>query len=225
MIQLDSTFTVRRLVLMDLDSILALFHSCGRDFSWCTRETAVSLFSAGDFWGGFLGDKLVICCACVSPDAAPAPIQTMQNSLCGLLPSQRLLLPAAFTRAGCAFAAPFFSQLCRCALTDPRTKRPLHTAAAVPVKTGTPVLSGLFDAGFAAVRMRPLDALRPHYLLEFPRTAFHGARPLCLHVPVSDSYTICRLLETGWRAYDLRDAADGFADGPFLCLYGDFECF
>ena len=37
--------------------------------------------------------------------------------------------------------------------------------AALPVKTSAPVLAACFAAGFAAVRVRPLVSLRPHYLL------------------------------------------------------------
>ncbi len=223
MIPFDSSFTTRRLVLMDLDSILALFHSCGRDFSWCTRECIVSLFSAGDFWGGFLGDTLAICCICVSSDTDCEPVRIIQRESHGLLHPQRLVLPPAFTDAGSAFAPYFFSQLCRSALTDTNTHAPLHTLAALPVKSGTPMLSGLFDAGFSAVRMRPMFSLRPHYLLEFPRRTLHGAKPLCIHIPVSESYTICRLLEIGWRACAVQDTAYESSGGPFLCLFGDFE--
>ena len=37
--------------------------------------------------------------------------------------------------------------------------------AALPVKAPAPVLAAYFAAGFAALRMRPLVSLRPHYLL------------------------------------------------------------
>lgn len=65
-------FTVRRLVLMDLAAICTLYGACGRDAAWGTRETLAALFGEGEWWGGFLGGELVVCCACV-PAVPPRP--------------------------------------------------------------------------------------------------------------------------------------------------------
>lgn len=218
--ELNESFLVRRLVLMDLDAIVSLFDACGRDYAWAERETIISLFSSGDFWGGFLEDELVICCACIPPDAPLHQAEMMRRALGSPLPD-RFLLPACFTEKGAAFAAQFFSSVCRCALTDPETGRSLCVCAAVPVKSGTPILSGLFTAGFSAIRIRPLAALRPHYLMQFPRTANHGAKPLCLHIPVSDSYTVCRLLEQGCRAEAMQYEERSFGLCPVLLIFCD----
>ena len=71
-------FTVRRLVLMDLAAICTLYGACGRDAAWGTCETLAALFGEGEWWGGFLGGELVVCCACVparsaTPQAALRP--------------------------------------------------------------------------------------------------------------------------------------------------------
>ena len=63
-------FTVRRLVLMDLAAICTLYGACGRDAAWGTCETLAALFGEGEWWGGFLGGELVVCCACVPARSA-----------------------------------------------------------------------------------------------------------------------------------------------------------
>ena len=76
-------FTVRRLVLMDLAAICTLYGACGRDTAWGTRETLAALFGEGEWWGGFLGGELVVCCACVP--GAPGKPQQVVSWLVGSL--------------------------------------------------------------------------------------------------------------------------------------------
>lgn len=74
-------FTVRRLVLMDLAAICTLYGACGRDAAWGTRETLAALFGEGEWWGGFLGGELVVCCACVPARSATPQAAALRGAL------------------------------------------------------------------------------------------------------------------------------------------------
>lgn len=89
---------------------------------------------------------------------------------------------------------------------------PPEILAALPVRAPAPLLAAYFAAGWAAVRVRPLAALRPHYL--FLRRA---ALPPCpagqavrrVYLPLADTLAVSRLLERGFCATALcRSDAD-----------------
>ena len=181
-------FTVRRLVLMDLAAICTLYGACGRDAAWGTRETLAALFGEGEWWGGFLGGELVVCCACVPSRSA--------------------------TPQGRAFAGRFLSLLGE-RLWPPCASPEKRLAAAVPVKTGGLLLDGFFEAGFTLFLVRPLAALRPHYLLTPPglRQPAPGTPDedavRRVHIPLADTLAVSRLLEQGFCGTALYDGADG----------------
>ncbi len=181
-------FTVRRLVLMDLAAICTLYGACGRDTAWGTRETLAALFGEGEWWGGFLGGELVVCCACVPARSA--------------------------TPEGRAFAGRFLSLLGE-RLWPPCASPEKRLAAAVPVKTGSLLLNGFFEAGFTLFLVRPLAALRPHYLLTPPglRQPAPGTPDedavRRVHIPLADTLAVSRLLEQGFCGIALYEGADG----------------
>lgn len=93
--------------------------------------------------------------------------------------------------------------------------------AALPVKAPAPLLAAYFAAGFAAVRMRPLVSLRPHYLLRWrgvpgqaaenddlsPKEETDALRRV--YLPFADTLAVSRLLERGFCATTLcRSSAD-----------------
>lgn len=102
--------------------------------------------------------------------------------------------------------------------------------AALPVKAPALVLAAYFAAGFAAVRMRPLVSLRPHYLfvgrgapeqtaetdasfpkeesdVPFPKEETGTVRHV--YLPLADTLAVSRLLEQGFCATALcRSSAD-----------------
>lgn len=93
--------------------------------------------------------------------------------------------------------------------------------AALPVKVPTPLLAAYFAAGFAAVRMRPLVSLRPHYLFVWrgvPEQAAESEAPFPkeesgatrrVYLPLADTLAVSRLLEQGFCATALcRSSAD-----------------
>ena len=160
-------FTVRRLVLMDLAAICTLYGACGRDTAWGTRETLAALFGEGEWWGGFLGGELVVCCACVPARSATPQAAALRGALAPARLPARFLLPPAATPEGRAFAGRFLSLLGE-RLWPPCASPEKRLAAAVPVKTGGLLLDGFFEAGFTLFLVRPLAALRPHYLLTPP---------------------------------------------------------
>lgn len=104
-------FTVRRLVLMDLAAICTLYGACGRDTAWGTRETLAALFGEGEWWGGFLGGELVVCCACVPARSATPQAAALRGALAPARLPARFLLPPAATPEGRAFAGRFLSLL------------------------------------------------------------------------------------------------------------------
>ena len=154
-------FTVRRLVLMDLAAICTLYGACGRDAAWGTRETLAALFGEGEWWGGFLGGELVVCCACVPARSATPQAAALRGALAPARLPARFLLPPAATPEGRAFAGRFLSLLGE-RLWPPCVSPEKRLAAAVPVKTGGLLLDGFFEAGFTLFLVRPLAALRPH---------------------------------------------------------------
>ena len=87
--------------------------------------------------------------------------------------------------------------------------------AAVPVKTGGLLLDGFFEAGFTLFLVRPLAALRPHYLLTPPglRQPAPGTPDedavRRVHIPLADTLAVSRLLEQGFCGTALYDGADG----------------
>ena len=93
-------FTVRRLVLMDLAAICTLYGACGRDTAWGTRETLAALFGEGEWWGGFLGGELVVCCACVPARSATPQAAALRGALAPARLPARFLLPPAATPEG-----------------------------------------------------------------------------------------------------------------------------
>ena len=166
-------FTVRRLVLMDLAAICTLYGACGRDTAWGTRETLAALFGEGEWWGGFLGGELVVCCACVPARSATPQAAALRGALApARLPARFLLPPAA-----------------------------------------TP--EGFFEAGFTLFLVRPLAALRPHYLLTPPglRQPAPGTPDedavRRVHIPLADTLAVSRLLEQGFCGTALYEGADG----------------
>ena len=96
-------FTVRRLVLMDLAAICTLYGACGRDTAWGTRETLAALFGEGEWWGGFLGGELVVCCACVPARSATPQAAALRGALAPARLPARFLLPPAATPEGAFF--------------------------------------------------------------------------------------------------------------------------
>ena len=207
-------FTVRRLVLMDLAAICTLYGACGRDTAWGTRETLAALFGEGEWWGGFLGGELVVCCACVPARSATPQAAALRGALAPARLPARFLLPPAATPEGRAFAGRFLSLLGE-RLWPPCASPEKRLAAAVPVKTGGLLLDGFFEAGFTLFLVRPLAALRPHYLLTPPglRQPAPGTPDedavRRVHIPLADTLAVSRLLEQGFCGTALYEGADG----------------
>ena len=125
-----------------------------------------------------------------------------------------VLLPPAATPEGRAFAGRFLSLLGE-RLWPPCASPEKRLAAAVPVKTGGLLLDGFFEAGFTLFLVRPLAALRPHYLLTPPglRQPAPGTPDedavRRVHIPLADTLAVSRLLEQGFCGTALYDGADG----------------
>ena len=156
---------VRRLAPEGTAQIAALYRAGGRDGAWCGPDTVRALFAGGAvWWGGFANDVLVLCAACTAPAADTPQAAAMRAALppgpwCA---PKGFLLPPAVSKQGEALAGALLLLLAEKLFSQPGEGSFL---AALPVKTSAPVLAACFAAGFAAVRVRPLVSLRPHYLL------------------------------------------------------------
>ena len=151
-------FTVRRLVLMDLAAICTLYGVRARR-RLGTRETLAALFGEGEWWGGFLGGELVVCCACVPARSATPQAAALRGALAPARLPARFLLPPAATPEGRAFAGRFLSLLGE--RLWPPCASPKRLAAAVPVKTGGLLLDGFFRGGLYAVPRAPAGGAAP----------------------------------------------------------------
>lgn len=106
--------------------------------------------------------------------------------------------------------------------------KPALLLAALAVKAPAPVLAAYFAAGFAAVRMRPLVSLRPHYLFRQRSALQRGKPPFArpsgpkaealrrVYLPLADTLAVSRLLEQGFCGVALcRSSAE---ERTLLCL-------
>ena len=193
---------VRRLAPESTAQIAALYRAGGRDGAWCGPDTVRALFAGGAvWWGGFANDVLVLCAACTAPAADTPQAAAMRAALppgpwCA---PKGFLLPPAVSKQGEALAGALLLLLAEKLFSQPGEGSFL---AALPVKTSAPVLAACFAAGFAAVRVRPLVSLRPHYLR--------------VYLPLADTLAVSRLLEQGFCATALcRSSAD---ERMLICL-------
>lgn len=167
----------------------------GRDTAWGTRETLAALFGEGEWWGGFLGGELVVCCACVPARSATPQAAALRGALAPARLPARFLLPPAATPEGRAFAGRFLSLLGErlwppCASPGKKARR------RSPRQNGGLLLNGFFEAGFTLFLVRPLAALRPHYLLTPP-----GLRQPARERRMKTPYGVCTSLwRTRWRS-------------------------
>lgn len=197
----------QQLTRADMPSICALYEHAGRDGAWCTAEACAAVFDSGCWQGVFLDGALRLCLACVSADAPLGQARALRAAHPPAALPSRFLLPPALC-GGCRDSA---AALVAAALG---AAEPDGALACVPVRTGTALLDGFLRAGFAAVCVRPLERLRPHYLLlprgSLPRRAAHTVR-----LPLADTLAVSRLLEQGFCLTALRRAENG---APLACL-------
>lgn len=215
--------SVRRLAKEDAADVAALYREMGRDGAWCGEDTFRALLGRGAWWGGFADEVLTLCAALV-PSAADTPqAAALRAALVPGRPPEWFLLPPAAPRQSAALAGELIVLLARTLCPHGVARAPAFYAA-LPVKAPAPLLAACFDAGLAAVRMRPLVSLRPHYLLT-PRTA-HGARqtedaPRRVYLPLADTLAVSRLMERGFCATALlHSPAD---PRTLLCLEDDLS--
>ena len=237
---------VRRLSLDDAAQIAALYRAGGRDGAWCGEDTVRALFRMGAvWWGGFAGGALALCAASAASTADTPQATALRGALApgaGRPPylPECFLLPPALSQQGEVLAGALLPLLMgQLALTVNGAARPKknETApallAALPVKAPAPLLAAYFAAGFAAVCMRPLVSLRPHYLLQRYGTQEQLAESGVLspqgetnaptgteaqketgtvrrvYLPLADTLAVSRLLEQGFCATALcRSSAD-----------------
>ena len=244
------SLAVRRLGPEDAATIAALYRAGGRDGAWCGADTVRALCGTGAVWWGGFADGVPVWCAACAPFAADTPqAAALRGALapeCGCRP-EYFLLPPGFGRQGETLAGALLPLLAErlfppaadiaasaAGANEPQNgkakpaAKPALLLAALAVKAPAPVLAAYFAAGFAAVRMRPLVSLRPHYLFVRRSALQQGkppfARPLGpkadalrrVYLPLADTLAVSRLLEQGFCGVALcRSSAE---ERLLLCM-------
>lgn len=189
--QWQPRLTARRIMRSEYDSIRQMYKNMGRDGEWLTEMSADEMEDAGDWWGLYCEEELVLCCSVARPDRTVMQIR----ALCGAqktlnkrysIGTEYFWLPPAFSERAGAFAAAFYGFL----------QRRYHGKgiAALAVKTGAPLVHAFFAARFQLIAVRPLQALRPHYL--FAQTTFPFSSE-CRIIKESETLELSRALENG----------------------------
>lgn len=153
---------------MERAQALALYETLGRDGLWAAAEDVENFVGTAEFCTAWAGQ---------GPQA-----QAMRRELDALCPP-RFLLPAAFAPGRAGAGATVLRALG-------------GGAAALAVKPGAQALEPFFAAGYLLRRIRPLFALRPHYLFLLP--GVQTAEKCRIMIPVSDTHEIALRLENGF---------------------------
>ncbi len=204
--QKEEGLQFRRLLPEDAAAVRALYAQDGRDGAWYGAETLTELWETGEWQGAFVENALCFCAARVAADSPLKQAERIRNAHAPGASPEALVLPPAFHHEkGLSerVIAPVLRALC----TRAHGTGVSRLLAATPVKGGAALLAGCCAAGFAAVCARPLESLRPHYLLR-PRgecSLRKDASPV--YLPLADTLNISRLLERGWVLTGVRRLA------------------
>lgn len=186
-IEKKDNLSVRRLHPHEIPAALFVYSRFGRDGAWAAA-CLEDLCSQGEVWGGFRDGRMLVCGALCPADAANVQSRALQTAF----PQAAWhMLPVASLDASAvkAFLRLLEGRMAQLAGTA-------HWTAILPVKTGECLLPGYLDAGLEVHLVRPLEQLRPHYLL---RKTF-GRPDLCevRAFPVRDTYAVSKALENGF---------------------------
>lgn len=77
--QWQPRLTARRIVRSEYDQIRQMYQQMGRDGEWLTEMSIDEMDDAGDWWGLYCEEKLVLCCSVARPDRSVMQIR----ALCG----------------------------------------------------------------------------------------------------------------------------------------------
>ncbi len=198
MMLMNDYFPARRVLPHDLAAVLAFYTRAGREYSFADAATLHSLWQSGELWACFDGAAIAALGGFVRLDAQNRLCDAVQKT--AFLPHQTLLLlPPVFAEG--FPAAGRFCDWCR-----QRAMQYLNVhgggglAALVPVKSGGTLLPLYFAMRLQLVAMRPLDNLRPYFI--FLSAGLDICADDSIIVPISDTFTLSKLLETGYVATD-----------------------
>lgn len=186
----NSALRVRRLLRQDLGAAQGLYASLEADGAWAQDGGLEQMLRHGELWGGFRAGGMSICSG-LCPVDAPVAL-TLAAKATDLLPARALLvLPPAgssgdmrrFTEILLARAGQRFDSV---------------PAALVSVKNGSGFVAGCFAAQLQMVGVRPLVALRPHYIF-LPCDRVQNDAKESIIIPIGDTLQLSRLLAEGWR--------------------------
>ena len=208
--QWQPRLTARRIVRSEYDQIRQMYQQMGRDGEWLTEMSIDEMDDAGDWWGLYCEEELVLCCSVARPDRSVMQIRalcgaqkTLDKRYC--MGTQYFWLPPAFSEQAGAFAGAFYGFLQR--------RYEGKGIAALAVKTGALLLHAFFASRFQLIAVRPLQSLRPHYLFAQTRFPFSAE---CRIIRESETLELSRALENGGVGVGLfyRDKSRGICIAP-----------
>ena len=184
---------MRRLSAADADAAAALYRAAGRDGAWAEEALVRRAAALGELAGCCRNNVLTVCAGTGAQRFPELYAAVRKTGLTGA--RARILLPPA----GADADASFFQLLL--ALAGPHGG-PVWLP--VPVQSGSGMVQGCFEAGFALRAVRPLYRLRPHYLFESDGREMKKNMKCSIMIPIKDTLTLSRLLEDGMRGIGLR---------------------
>lgn len=196
----NARWLVRRLVSCDAACILQCYAAQQRDAAWLDAQTLRTVMAHGEYWGAFCAGRLVLCGGVCAADAPISLLTALQKTRL-VPPKAAVILPLGGECVSAERTAYFLEVLLtRAALCF--AKRPL--VALAPVKTGSALLASYFPDGFILTAMRPLYALRPHYIFMYKAVQLH--EKTCIIVNATDSYALSKQLEHGWEGVCVKES-------------------
>ncbi len=199
-------FAARRLILTDVGAVRSIYDSTGRDGVWADDASLRCIVRCGEIWGGFSGGTLQLCSGLCGIGTKIALCEALRGTELFSCDSM-VFLPPACLSGSTQYATAFWDML---------LARLVYLGAAdavlpLPVKTGTPLLSSVFAAGFSMVAVRPLVELRPHYI--FRTNRMKNSQKNSIMVQISDTLALARLLENGYIACGMSNEVFYLQDG------------
>ncbi|MEG0877296.1 MAG: hypothetical protein RSF00_01350 [Oscillospiraceae bacterium] len=189
-------FSARRLLTSDISSAADFYGEFGKDYSFASPPQLSCILKNGELWGCFNGGTLAAVCGFL-PLNSPCAVCRSASDTRLLRKDTVLLLPP------CSVAdfmgLEYFYRWCAARAEKPQ----IPLCALLPVKSGYSHLPMMFRSQLQLVAIRPLFELRPYYI--FLEKNMKLSNNNSIMVPVSDTFKVSQMLETGFFSANIFD--------------------